>query len=93
MEFPFELVYSWTPGYRDSDIIRRRIQERLLTPLKAKPGFHKYYGKPFANKMLNSNLYWVWVENLMLHSQKYIRMTYKFLKRNLEMLENKDNLW
>lgn len=64
-EFPTELSYSWTPSLRDTDLVRERIKERLIKPLKAKPGFHKYYGKPidnmeeFATKMVESKLYWV----------------------------------
>lgn len=64
-EFPVELVWGWTPTLSASDILRDRIKERLLNPLKARPNFHRYYKKPienmeaFANKMLNSKLYFV----------------------------------
>lgn len=64
-EFPVELIWGWTPTLFASDILRERIVERLKNPLKAKPGFHKYYKKPienmedFCNKILNSNLYFV----------------------------------
>lgn len=64
-EFPVQLIAGWKPSFVDSSIIRERIKERLIKPLKAKPGFHKYYGKPisnmeeFANKMIESKLYWV----------------------------------
>ena len=64
-EFPSELTYSWIPKFRDSELVRKRISERLITPLKAKPGFHKYYGKSiddmedFTNKIINHTLFWV----------------------------------
>lgn len=64
-EFPVELVWGWTPTRPASKILRERIKERLLNPLKARPNFHRYYKNPienmedFADRMLNSNLYFV----------------------------------
>ena len=48
-EFPLELQNEWHPNYNDSILIRNRIFERMLTPLKAKPGFHKYNRMPIEN--------------------------------------------
>lgn len=62
-EFPEDLVKYWEPTMIDSLEVRNRVYDRLLHPLRAKPGFHKYRGKPiedmqaFAEKMLNSKLY------------------------------------
>lgn len=53
---------DWTSTSIDSKVVRERITERLTTPLKAKVGFHKYYGKPienikeFASKIIFSEL-------------------------------------
>lgn len=64
-DFPVILDNNWTPSFQDSCIVRSRIIERLETPLKAKSGFHKYYGKPiadikeFTEKLKNSKLYYV----------------------------------
>ncbi len=58
-------VKDWTPTFQDTCIVRSRIIERLTTPLKAKAGFHKYYGKSiedmveFCQKLKNSELYFV----------------------------------
>lgn len=41
-EYPKELVNDWSPTLSDSLIIRNRISERLITPLKARPNFHRY---------------------------------------------------
>jgi len=59
------LLNNWTPSFQDTCIVRSRIIERLKTPLKAKPGFHKYYGKSiedmdeFCQKLKNSELFYV----------------------------------
>ena len=64
-EFPSDLVNEWKPTKESSKILRERVSERLLAPLKAKPGFHKYYKRPikdmeeFSQKLLNSELYYV----------------------------------
>ena len=53
---------DWTSTSIDSKVVRERITERLTTPLKAKVGFHKYYGKSiddmkaFSTKLLFSEL-------------------------------------
>jgi hypothetical protein len=58
-------VKDWKPCFQDTALVRTRIIERLKEPKKAKPGFHKYYGKPiedmdeFCNKLKNSELYFV----------------------------------
>lgn len=63
--FPEQYLGSWCPGFAESDIIRERVYERLLNPIKARSGFHKYYKKPikniqeFALRMKNSPLYYV----------------------------------
>ena len=60
-----ELCNHWKPSLKDSNLVRDRIIERLKEPKKAKPGFHKYYGKSiedmdeFCNKLKNSQLYHV----------------------------------
>ena len=41
-EFPAQLRNDWKPAFKDSIIVRLRIQERINQPLKAKEGFHKY---------------------------------------------------
>lgn len=57
-----QLWGDWTSTLPDSKVVRERITERLTMPLKAKAGFHKYYGKPitnineFASKMIFSEL-------------------------------------
>lgn len=63
-EYPEHLCNNWSPTYTDSILIRNRIVERLRSPLKAKPDFHKYYKKPiqnnineFINNLINSHLY------------------------------------
>lgn len=62
-EFPDELIWGWEPTMRDSRILRERIAGRLKSPLKARPGFHRFYKKPiddmdsFIEKMKNSELY------------------------------------
>lgn len=64
-EFPDEYVSGWAPKMIDSKIVRHRISDRLRNPLKAKFGFHRYYGSiiinvdRFAESMLNSPLYHV----------------------------------
>lgn len=56
---------GWAPSTRDTKIVRKRIVERLMAPLKAKSSFHKYMGKPitdmyqFCNNILNSPLHFV----------------------------------
>lgn len=62
-DYPEELVKYWEPTLQDSMVIRGRVYDRLLHPLRAKPGFHRYYGKPiedmqaFADEMMKSKLY------------------------------------
>lgn len=62
-EFPSELCNDWSPGLEDSKIIRERIADRLIHPLKARAGFHRYYKNKidsninFARIMLNSELF------------------------------------
>lgn len=62
-EFPSELRGDWKPTIESSNIIRERIADRLIHPLKAKKGFHRFYKKPIENmndfscKMLNSELF------------------------------------
>lgn len=62
---PFELINDWQPSLEDSLIVRERIKDRLHNPLKAKPGFHKYYKNEiqdirfFADEIIQSNLYYV----------------------------------
>lgn len=72
-EFPEELWYhpecypnsDIFPNIHDSMRIRRRITERLINPLKAKPGFHRYQKQPiedmqkFAYELFNSELFYV----------------------------------
>lgn len=59
------LLNNWTPTFQDTALVRTRIIERLKTPLKAKIGFHRYYGKPienldeFTENLRNSKLYFV----------------------------------
>jgi deoxyribonuclease (pyrimidine dimer) len=48
-EFPDNLKKDWQPTYEDSLLIRKRIKERMITPLKAKSGFHKYKKLPIDN--------------------------------------------
>lgn len=54
---------DWKPSMEDSNIVRDRISNRLQYPLKAKSGFHKYYGVPieniveFSDNIVNSELY------------------------------------
>lgn len=62
-EFPSELRGDWSPNFEDSKIIRDRIADRLIHPLRARPGFHRYYKNKidsnvnFARVMLNSELF------------------------------------
>lgn len=44
-EFKPILRADWKPSLVDSVQVRLRIEDRLRNPLKAKVGFHKYYGK------------------------------------------------
>jgi len=56
---------SFIPSIEDSNLVRERIIERLKEPKKARPGFHRYYGKPiedmddFCQRLKNSELYFV----------------------------------
>lgn len=56
---------GWQPRFKDSCLVRQRIIERLQEPKKAKPGFHRYYGKPieniehFCEQLKKSELYYV----------------------------------
>jgi len=64
-DFPVDLVWGWTPALSATDLVRERIVERLIYPRKAKPGFHRYYGKPiedmtqFCYNLGNSELFYV----------------------------------
>jgi hypothetical protein len=40
---------DWQPKFTDTVPVRLRVIERLKNPLKAKVGFHKYYGQPIEN--------------------------------------------
>lgn len=40
---------DWQPSFQDTCLVRQRIIERLKSPMKAKEGFHKYYGKPIED--------------------------------------------
>ena len=61
-EFPINLQNDWSPKIEDSMIVRERIIERLIKPLRAKIGFHKYYKgeikniNDFCNSLRNSKL-------------------------------------
>lgn len=68
VEFPQGRIFGkayWDPTIEDSNLVRDRIIERLITPKAAKPGFHKYFSKPiedmeeFCNNLKNSELYYV----------------------------------
>lgn len=56
---------SWKPTFPDTCIVRQRIIERLKSPLKAKEGFHRYYGKPiedidkFCEQLKKSKIFYV----------------------------------
>ncbi len=39
----------FTPNFKDTCLVRQRVIERLKFPMKAKEGFHRYYGKPIEN--------------------------------------------
>lgn len=62
-EFPSKYMGDWTPTVDDTRIVRDRITERLTTPIKARAGFHKYYGKridsidAFCGCMISSELF------------------------------------
>lgn len=64
-EFSYMYCQNWQPSFKDTCIVRQRIVERLIFPLKAKQGFHRYYGEPiknigeFCNNLKNSKLYHV----------------------------------
>ena len=65
-EFNFMfLLNNWNPTIEDTKLVRERIVERLRNPKKAKPGFHRYHGKPiedietFSYHLLHSELYYV----------------------------------
>lgn len=55
----------WEPSFQDTCLVRQRIVERLKSPMKAKEGFHKYYGKPidnmdqFCEQLKKSKLFYV----------------------------------
>ena len=68
VEFPQGNIFGkayWEPSFQDTCLVRQRIIERLKSPMKAKEGFHKYYGKPiedmnkFCENLKNSQLYYV----------------------------------
>lgn len=60
-----ELCNHWKPSFQDTCIVRQRVIERLKSPMKAKTGFHKYYGEPieymnqFCENLKNSQLFYV----------------------------------
>jgi deoxyribonuclease (pyrimidine dimer) len=65
-EFPKELINDWKPTMEDSKHIRERIADRLANPLKAKKGFHRFYGKllddnlqTFQSRLLESDLFFL----------------------------------
>ena len=64
-EYPENLLGDWAPSLNDSMIIRNRITERLITPLKARKNFHRYNKKiienmkEFSQKLLDSSLFYV----------------------------------
>ncbi len=49
-EYPKHLVNDWKPTMTDSTIIRDRIVERLMSPLKARKNFHRH------NKIIIENI-------------------------------------
>lgn len=56
-EFPIELRNDWNPSESESILVRLRVAERLLTPLKAKSGFHKYKRHPIPDlKSFSENI-------------------------------------
>lgn len=63
--FNNKLAGNWKPNLTDTHLVRDRIIERLKEPKKAKPGFHRYYGKSiedldeFCQRLKNSNLFYV----------------------------------
>ena len=65
LEYPLQLVNDWTPSIEDSIIIRNRIAERLITPLKARKNFHRYKKQiienieEFAQNLIESELFYV----------------------------------
>lgn len=65
LEYPSQLVNDWTPSIEDSIIIRNRIAERLITPLKARKNFHRYKKQiienveEFAQNLMESELFYV----------------------------------
>lgn len=68
VEFPQGNIFGkayWEPSFQDSCFVRQRIAERIKSPMKAKKGFHKYYGKPiedinlFCEQMKKSKLFYV----------------------------------
>lgn len=62
-QFPSELWNDWKPSLEASKIIRDRIADRLIHPLRARSGFHRYYKNQiesniqFASRMVNSELF------------------------------------
>lgn len=60
-EFPEQLINDWTPDLRDSEIVRARVCDRIVSPLKLKRP-HRYYGQSiidiskFTDRLLNSPL-------------------------------------
>ena len=65
LDFPREFCNDWSPTIADSNILRERVFDRLISPLRAKKGFHRYNKVPienlaqFAFKLKNSELYLV----------------------------------
>jgi len=68
-EYPKELVNDWNPNIKDSNILRQRVYERLLTRSNGKPGsgFYRYKSEylvgndlfKLANQVKNSELFYV----------------------------------
>lgn len=64
-DFPEKFHGDYTPTFQDTVIIRSRIKDRLINPILAKPGFHKYKKtkiddiSAWAEKMVKSPVYYV----------------------------------
>jgi len=54
-EYPIELINDWKPDLKSTEIIRKRIIERLLNPKSGVDGkvFHKYCRKSIGPDMNN----------------------------------------
>jgi len=54
-EYPKAFLNDWNPSINDSLIVRERIKERLLKPLKASKTFHKYRKEIITDMVSFSN--------------------------------------